>query len=340
MNAVGFTHHLPISDPSSLQDVQLPDPVPTGRDLLVRVHATALNPVDTKVRAPKPGNLEHHPPKVIGWDASGVVEAVGPDVTLFQVGDEVYYAGDLNRPGSNAELQLVDERIVGRKPTTLTHAQAAALPLTAITAWEGLYDRLHLRPDGQDAGKTLLVIGGAGGVPSVAIQLARHAGLTVIATASRPESAAWVRDLGAHHVIDHTGDIPAQLRDLGIDSVHHVYCTYGTEQHWNAMVQVLRPGGSIVAIDTATDVNLNALKAKSLTFAWELMFTRPALQTDDMIEQHHLLNRVADLVDAGHVRTTLRETLRPINAANLRAAHERLETRGVIGKIVLEGWED
>jgi NADPH:quinone reductase len=339
MKAAGFTQHLPITDPTSLQDLTLPDPVPGPRDLLVRVHAVAVNPVDTKVRGPKPGDPRHDPPKILGWDASGVVEAVGAEVTLFAVGDEVYYAGDYTRSGSNAELQAVDERIVGHKPRTLAWADAAALPLTAITAWEGLFDRMHIRVSGEDAGKSILIIGGAGGVGSIAIQLAKHAGLKVIATASRPQSAAWVRELGADHVIDHRGDLPAQLAALGIDGVHYVYSTYFTEQHWAGIVAVLRPQGYVVAIDSAKDIDLALLKQKSGTFAWEFMFTRSMFQTDDMAEQGKLLNTVSELVDAGKLRGTVGQRMSPINAENLREAHRQLEGLGVIGKIVLKGWE-
>ena len=339
MKAVGFTQHLPVSDPSSLQDLTLPDPVPGPRDLLVRVQAVAVNPVDTKVRGPKVGDVRHDPPKILGWDASGTVEAVGADVTLFKVGDEVYYAGDYTRPGSNAELQAVDERIVGHRPRSLSFTEAAALPLTVITAWEGMVDRLHIRPTGEDAGKTLLIIGGAGGVGSVAIQLAKQFGVKVVATASRLETVQWVRDLGADEVIDHKGDMPAQLQQLGIDGVHYVYSTYFTEQHWKAIVEVLRPQGGVVAIDSAVNIDLALLKQKSGTFAWEFMFTRSMFQTDDMAEQGRLLNEVAKLVDAGKIRSTLTQTLTPITAENLREAHRQLESLGVIGKIVLEGWK-
>lgn len=339
MKAVGFIQHLPITDPASLQDFVLPDPVPGPRDLLVRVKAVAVNPVDTKVRGPRPGDPRHDPPKIIGWDASGVVEAVGAEVTLFAVGDEVYYAGNYSLPGSNAELQAIDERIVGRKPRTLAFADAAALPLTAITAWEGLFDRMHIRVGGEDSDKSVLIIGGAGGVGSVAIQLAKHAGLTVIATASRPESAAWVRELGADHVIDHRGDMPAQLAALGLGGVHYVYSTYFTEQHWAGIVVMLRPQGYVVAIDSATDIDLAQLKQKSGTFAWEFMFTRSMFQTEDMAEQGKLLNAVSELIDEGKLRGTVGQRMSPINAENLREAHRQLEGLGVIGKIVLEGWE-
>jgi NADPH2:quinone reductase len=338
MKAVGLTQNLSITDPASLQDLTLPAPTPGPRDLLVRVRAVAVNPVDTKVRGPKAGDIRHDPPKILGWDASGTVEAVGEGVTLFKVGDEVYYAGDYTRPGSNAELQAVDERIVGHRPRSLSFAEAAALPLTAITAWEGMVDRLHIRPGGEDAGKTLLIIGGAGGVGSVAIQLAKQFGLKVIATASRQETTQWVRDLGADEVIDHKGDMPAQLKALGIDGVDYVYSTYFTEQHWKAIAEVLRPQGGVVAIDSAKDIDLALLKQKSGTFAWEFMFTRSMFQTDDMAEQGRLLNAVAELIDAGKIRSTVTQTMTPINAENLREAHRQLEGLGVIGKIVLDGW--
>lgn len=341
MNAVGFTQHRPIDDPESLQDLTLPTPEPGPRDLLVQVKAVAVNPVDTKVRSPKAGPAQaarHDPPKVLGWDASGVVEAVGDEVTLFAVGDEVYYSGDYTRPGSNQQLQAVDERLVGHKPASLSHAEAAALPLTTITAWEGMVDRMHVRPGGEDAGKTLLIIGGAGGVGSMVIQLARHFGLKVIATASRPETVQWARDLGADEVIDHRGDMPAQLRALGIGGVNYVFSTYFTEQHWDAIVEMLLPQGAVVAIDTAKEIDLGRVKQKSATFAWEFMFTRSMFQTPDMGEQGKLLSEVARLVDAGQVRSTVTQTLTPINAENLREVHRQLETLGVIGKIVLEGW--
>jgi len=338
MNAVGFTQHRPIDDPESLQDLTLPTPVPGPRDLLVRVHAVAVNPVDTKVRGPKPGDPRHDPPKILGWDASGVVEAVGSEVTLFAVGDEVYYAGDYTRPGSNQQLQAVDERIVGHKPASLSHAEAAALPLTTITAWEGMVDRMHIRPGGEDAGKTLLIIGGSGGVGSVVIQLARQFGLKVIATASRPETVQWARELGADEVIDHKGDMPAQLRALGVGSVNYIFSTYFTEQHWDAIVEMLLPQGAVVAIDTAKEIDLGRVKQKSATFAWEFMFTRSMFRTPDMGEQGRLLSEVARLVDAGKISSTVTQTLRPINAENLREAHRQLEGLGVIGKIVLDGW--
>ena len=341
MKAIGLTHYLPITDPAALLDVELPQPQAGGRDLLVKVAAISVNPVDTKVRsqaAPAEAN-----PRVLGWDAAGVVSAVGPDVTLFKVGDPVYYAGSILRPGANSEYHLVDERIVGRKPASLDFDQAAALPLTSITAWEALFDRLAISPSGAHAGKSLLVIGGAGGVGSIAIQLARQLGeLTVIATASRPESAAWCRDLGAAHTIDHNGDIPAQLKAIGHAQVDYILCLNETDLHLPAMAEAVGPQGaicSIVRIEQPVPAALmTQLFSKSARLAFELMFTRSSFQTADMIDQHHLLDAVAGLVDQGTLRTTLGENYGTINAANLRRAHATLEGRRAIGKIVLSGF--
>jgi len=338
MKAVGIRKYLPISDEASLVDLEIPKPDVGGRDLLVAIRAIAVNPVDTKVRAPKDGVED--PPRILGWDAAGVVEAVGPQVTLFAPGDEVFYAGSIIRPGSNSEFHLVDERIVGRKPSSKTFSEAAALPLTSITAWEGLFDRLGVSAEGADAGKRVLLLGGAGGVGSIAIQLAKQvAGLEVIATASRDESRAWCLDLGADHVVNHRENIPEQVRALGIDGVEFVFCLNSTDQHWDAMVEIVAPQGGICAIvDTSGPVDVGPLKRKSASFSWEFMFTRPMFETSDMIEQHRLLNRVSELVDAGVVRTTVGEVLKPISAANLRRAHAQIEGGHTVGKIVLEGW--
>lgn len=338
MKAVGLTRYLPITDPESLLDIELPKPLPGPRDLLVRVQAVAVNPVDYKVRAPKPG--VENPPRVLGWDAAGIVEAVGEQVTLFRPGDAVYYAGDITRSGSNAEWHCVDERIVGRKPRSLSFREAAALPLTAITAWEGLFDRLRLDRDGGDRGRSVLIVGAAGGVGSIAIQIAKQvAGLTVIATASRPDSAAWCRALGADAVIDHTGDLPAQARALGHATVDAVLCCNDIDRHFPALATLIRPQGLICSIlSNEQPLSFEPLKSKSAGFIIEFMFTRAMYGTPDLIEQHHLLNRVADLVDAGHLRTTLRRVVGPLNATNLRAAHAELEAGRTIGKLVLDGY--
>ena len=285
MKGIGLYRYLPIDDPESLQDVTVEKPVPQGRDLLVNVKAVSVNPVDAKVRLPK--DRTEASPRVLGWDAAGVVEAVGGDCTLFKPGDEVYYAGSIARAGSNSEFQLVDERIVGRKPNNLDFAEAAALPLTAITAWEGLFDRLAVPQDRErNAGKTLLIIGAAGGVGSIATQIAKDAGLTVIGTASRPESAQWARDQGADHIIDHHQPFAAQLQQLGFAHVDYIFCLNLTELHWANMAEAIAPQGKICSIvETDELLNLTLLKNKSVTFAWELMFTRALYQTPDMIEQ-------------------------------------------------------
>lgn len=338
MKAIGLTRYLPITDPQSLQDVEIDKPTPTGHDLLVKTEAIAVNPVDTKVRAPK--SQVEPKPRVLGWDAAGTVAAVGPDVTLFKVGDPVYYAGSITRPGTNAEYHLVDERIVGNKPASLDFANAAALPLTAITAWEALFDRLGISPKGDHAGRSVLIIGGAGGVGSIGIQLAKVlAGLTVIATASRPASQEWCRKLGADHTVDHRGDLPAQLKAMGFAEVDYILCFNDTDGHFPAMAELVAPQGKICTIvENARPLPVELLKSKSATFVWEFMFTRAMFGTPDMIAQHRLLNEVAQLVDAGRLQTTLGENLGRINAENLRRAHAMLEGGRTIGKLVLEGF--
>jgi NADPH2:quinone reductase len=333
MKAVAHTRPLPITDAAALIDVELPKPVPGPRDLLVRVEAVSVNPVDTKRR--KDAAKADDKPRVLGWDAAGVVEAVGAEVTLFKPGDAVYYAGDVTRPGANSELHAVDERIVGRKPKKLDFAQAAAIPLTAITAWESLFDLMKV-----EAGKSILVIGGAGGVGSMGIQLAKIAGLEVIATASRAETIAWCRELGADHVVDHRKPLPAQLAALGRKNVHYIANFSGDlDSYWDAMAEMIAPFGRMAAIvGNAKPLASDAVRAKSVTFSWEFMFTRSRFQAPDMIEQHRLLGQVADWLDSGKLRGTLKETLSPINAANLRAAHARLESGTMIGKLVLKGW--
>jgi NADPH2:quinone reductase len=336
MKAVALTHYLPIENPNAFLDVTLETPSPQGHDILVGIKAVAVNPVDTKVRAPK--DTVEPSPRVIGYDASGVVEAVGPDVTLFKVGDAVYYAGDITRSGTNQEFHLVDERIVGHKPTSLSHAEAAALPLTTITAYEAFFDRLGIDRDGADKGQTILIIGAAGGVGSIGIQLAKQAGLTVIATASRPETSAWVQDLGADHVINHREDMVAQVRALGMHHVDHI-AVFNDMRHWDAAVELIRPQGGIVSIDgTDTPMPMAGMKMKAASLHWEFMFARAMHKTPDMIEQHKLLTHVAKEIDAGRIRTTVSQVLTPINAANMREAHRLIETGMAKGKIVVEGF--
>ena len=338
MKAVALTRYLPIDDPQSLLDVELPVPTASGHDVLVRVEAISVNPVDTKIRSPKP-QVEAQP-KVLGYDAAGVVEAIGEHVTLFQPGDEVYYAGDVTRSGSNAQFQLVDERLVGRKPTTLDFAQAAALPLTAITAWELLFDRMPYSIDMEGNTRSLLIIAGGGGVGSIAIQLARHADFTVIATASRTETADWCKSMGAHHVIDHRQPLAPQLESLGFKQVDAVLNLADTDRYWEVIGEIIAPLGHVgLIVEPSGLLKIgDPYKAKSVGIHWEMMFARPRFRTADMIEHHRLLGRVASLVDAGELRTTHTETLGSINAANLREAHRRLESGTTIGKLVLAGW--
>ena len=340
MKAVGCTRPLSITNPDSLQDFELPKPDPQERDLLVRVEAVSVNPVDTKIRSSQPDDQHDATPRVLGWDVAGVVESGGLHVSLFQPGDEVYYSGSLIRPGANSEYHLVDERLVAKKPASFNMAQAAALPLTAITAYEALFDRLGISQHGESEGKAILIIGGAGGVGSLAIQLAKIAKLHVITTASRPESQAWCQKLGADDVIDHTYSIPEQLKQLHRPMVEYILNTSQTDQHWQAMCEAIKPQGRICGIvDTTESVDLNALKRKSATFVWEFMFTRSMYETEDMVEQHQLLTRVAEWVDRQKIQSTLTETLSPINAANLRTAHAKVESGRMIGKLVLTGWD-
>ena len=339
MKAIARRRPLPIDHPDALQDIELPRPHPQGRDLLVKVAAVSVNPVDTKMRR-LTGSLDQEDVlRVLGWDAAGVVEAIGAEVQLFQPGDEVYYAGSIVRPGCNSEWHVVDERIVGRKPATWNMAQSAALPLTVITAYEALVDRMGIALDGRYEGQSILIIGGAGGVGSIAIQLAKLGKLPVMATASRAESEAWCRTMGAHAVIDHTQLMPPQLAALGFPTVDYILNTSSTEQHWQAMSEAIKPQGRLCGIVDATEpVDLNALKRKSATFSWEFMFTRAMYQTEDMIRQHELLTQVADWIDHGQIQPTLTETLSPITAANLRLAHAKVESGRMIGKVVLAGW--
>jgi zinc-binding alcohol dehydrogenase family protein len=336
MKAVGFTHYLPVADAHAFLDLDIEAPTPTGRDILVAVKAVAVNPVDTKVRGPK--DKVEETARIIGYDASGVVKAVGPDATLFKSGDEVFYAGDITRSGTNAEFHLVDERIVGQKPKSLSHAEAAALPLTTITAYEAFFDRLRIDRDGADKGQSILIIGAGGGVGSIGIQLAKQAGLTVIATASRPETTAWVKELGADHVVNHREDMVAQVHALGMQHVDHI-AIFNDMRHWNAAVELIRPQGGIVSIDdTELPMPMGGMKMKAASFHWEFMFARSMHQTPDMIEQHKLLSYVAEQIDAGNIKTTVSEVLSPINAANMREAHRLVETGQAKGKIVVEGF--
>lgn len=332
MKAIALTHYLPSDHPHCFIESDLPDPTPGPRDLLVRVNATSINPVDTKVRAPK--DKVESSPRVLGWDAVGEVIAVGSDVTLFKAGDRVWYAGDISRPGSNSALQLVDERIAALAPRTLSDTQAAALPLTAITAWETLFERMSLT---RESTGRLLIIGGAGGVGSIAIQLARQlTGMEVIATASRPETREWCLDMGAHQVVSHH-HLQAELKALGISEVDAIFCTNATEQHWNTMASLIRPFGHICTIAESSDPwDLGLLKPKSVTFSQEFMFTRSLFQTPDMIEQHNLLGRVAALIDEGVLKTTLSKVVPELTPLTLARAHAELEAGRMVGKLVID----
>lgn len=337
MKAVGYHKPGSIDRDDALVDLEVANPAPGSRDLLVRVKAVSVNPVDVKVRASAERSAES--PKILGWDAAGIVEAVGSDVTLFKAGDEVFYAGDISRPGTNSELHIVDERIVGHKPAKLNWAEAAALPLTAITAWELLFDRLGVSYGQKKASGALLVINGAGGVGSILIQLARRlTGLTVIATASRPETIDWVTKMGAHHVIDHHKPLDEELARIGIPEVEYVAGLTASDRYLKLFPKIVAPQGHIALIDDPASFDIVPLKRKAITVSWELMFTRSLFGTVDMIEQHKLLDEVAHLVDAGVLATTLTETVSPINAANLKKVHALVESGKAIGKTVLEGF--
>jgi NADPH:quinone reductase len=375
MKAVGLYKHLPIEDPQSLIDLDIQQPEhPTGRDLLVAIKAISINPLDTKVRRGSiPPTKNEKLPRILGWDAAGEVIAAGSDCTLFEKGDAVYYAGSISRPGTNCEFHLVDERIVGRKPKSLSFEEAAALPLTTITAWESLYDRLSLYSDTirrktvlpaispsnvSDKNKShsqssILIIGGAGGVGSIVIQLVKNlinhppsssalfSGINVIVTASRNESVEWCKKMGADFVINHHKDLRSQIKELvGVEYIDYILCLNDTDGHFDIMKQLVAPQGKICSIvETKAPVDLGGiLRQKSATFVWEVMFTRSLFQTPDMIAQHHLLNTVADLIDNKKIKTTLTDLLSPINAENLRKVHKKMESGTTIGKIVLSGF--
>jgi len=346
MKAVGYLNSLPVDAPESLLDIELPQPVATGHDLLVKVSAIAVNPVDYKIRQRVSASEGQY--KVLGWDAVGEVVATGDKVSHFSPGDKVFYAGDLTRAGSNAEFQLVDERIVGKQPKSLSAAEAAALPLTAITAWELLFERLGIAQESatntDKSNDVLLVIGAAGGVGSILLQLAKTlTNATVIATASRESSKQWVTELGADYVVDHTQPLAAQINQLveqeSLGAVTHVASLNNTDAYLDDLVEVLAPMGKLGLIDDPESLDISKLKLKSISLHWEFMFTRSMFQTQDMDYQHALLNRVADLVDEGAIKTTIGKNIGVINAENLKAAHAELEAGTAIGKIVLEGFQ-
>lgn len=351
IKAIGYQDNLPIDNEQSLQDITLTKPTASGHDIVVEVKAISVNPVDCKIRKARPAPEGEY--AVIGWDAAGVVTAVGDKVSLFSVGDRVYYAGDLTRSGSNAEYQLVDERIVGRMPASLSFAEAAALPLTTITAWEMLFDRLQVpvsknvasgnNADSIDSANanevSVLVVGAAGGVGSILTQLLKaRTSATIIGTASREESVQWLKDLGTDHVIDHCNPLFDELQKTGITEVDYVVSLNNTQEHYEEIIKCLKPQGKLGLIDDPAALDIIPLKMKSLSLHWEFMFARSMFQTPDMIEQHHLLTDVAKMIDGGEIKTTIAHHLGTITAEHLRDAHHMLENRQAHGKIVLEGW--
>jgi len=336
MKAIGFKTSLPITEKESFIEFETLKPIAKGHDLLVKISAVSVNPVDFKIRQNSAKDTVLETPKIIGWDAVGIVESVGEDVRLFEVGDEVYYAGDITKQGSNAEYQVIDERIVGRKPNSLSIEEAAAMPLTSLTAWEILFDRIRISPE-KDKGKSILIIGGAGGVGSIAIQLAKKiAGLTVIATASRPETIDWCKKQGADFVVDHK-DLVSSVREAGFQYVDFILDFVDTNLYWDTMAELIKPQGHIASITGSSEpVVLNKLKSKSASFSWEFMYTRSTFETEDIQEQHVILNKIADLLDDGTLKTTLNKTLKGLKAENFRNTHELLESGKTIGKIAIK----
>lgn len=336
IKAIGFKQSLPITEKESFIEFETEKPTPDGYDLLVKIAAISVNPVDFKIRELAAMDTILDTPKIIGWDAVGVVEGVGDKTSKFKVGDEVYYAGDITRSGSNAEYQLIDERIVGHKPKKLTSAEAAAIPLTGLTAWESLFDRIKVNPE-TDKGKTVLILAGAGGVGSIAIQLAKKvAGLTVIATASRTDSENWCKELGADFVVNHR-NLKAELEKIGHGEVDYILDFVDLEGYWETATEIIKPQGHIVSITgSSKPLNLDLLKSKSVTFSWELMYTRSMYNTNDIEQQHHILNKIADLLDAGTLKTTLTTTLKGFTVNNLKEAHKMQESGKTIGKTVIQ----
>jgi NADPH2:quinone reductase len=336
MKAIGFKTSLPITDADSFIEFDAPVPTPVGHELLVKIQAISVNPVDYKIRQNSAKNTVLDTPKIIGWDAAGIVEATGEDVSLFKPGDAVFYAGDITKQGCNAEYQVIDERIVGKMPQTSGVEAAAAMPLTSLTAWEILFDRMRINAE-KDKGKSLLIIAGAGGVGSIAIQLAKKiAGLQVIATASRPETAEWCKAMGADIIINHK-DLINEVHNAGFKFIDFIVDFVDVNMYWDAMAELIKPQGHIASITgSATPVVLNKLKTKSASFSWEYMYTRPVFQTEDMIEQHHILNTIADLLDDGTIKTTINQTLNGLTVDNLKQAHTLLESGKTIGKMVIK----
>lgn len=337
MNAIGLQTSLPITESKSLISFETDFPVGKPNDIIVKITAVSMNPVDTKIRSNFAKETILETPRILGYDAVGTIVKIGDNVTMFKPGDRVYYAGDVSRSGSNAEYQVVDSRIVALAPVNLSDAEAAALPLTAITAWEALFDRLRIKNQNENKKKTLLIIGGAGGVGSIATQIAKQlTDLTVIATASRPETTEWVKQMGADHIANHH-NLEASVKSLGFDNVDYIFNTSDTMSHWDAMVELIAPQGMISCIvETHGNVDLGKLQSKSVGVIWEMMFTRPLYETDDILQQHHILKDIAKLVDDGRIQTTLKETLIGLNVETLKTAHKKIESGKTIGKIAIQ----
>ncbi|HCD06902.1 MAG TPA: zinc-binding alcohol dehydrogenase family protein [Lactobacillus sp.] len=336
MKAIGFQQHLPITDPKSLFEFELVKPTPKGHDLLVKVNAISVNPVDIGVR--KNGHATLKKPKIIGWDAVGTVTEVGQKVTLFKKDDRVFYAGSFIRSGSNSEYQLVDERIVGIAPKKLSDAQAAAMPLTSLTAWEALFEQLEIDPKDKtnNHNKNILIINGSGGVGSVATQLAHWAGLNVIASASRPETISWTTAHGADKTVNHRKDLVTEVRQLGYKYVDYILELNDLDGHWNEMAELIKPSGHIASItENHRPINLRKLTTKRATFAWEWMYSKSYYQTSDMITQHQILNHISHLLDEGTIKSTINKKLSPINVDKLKMAHQLVETNHMVGKVVI-----
>lgn len=337
MKAIGVTRYLPTEDPDCFVEKDIEKPAAAGRDLLVEVKAVSVNPVDTKIRKSKANDGTF---RILGWDVSGTVVETGQDCSFFRKGDDVYFSGNISKNGANSEFHAVDERIVGRKPKSLNHAQAAALPLTTLTAWEAMFERMSISTDPEvNRGRNILLIGSAGGVGSIASQLASHAGLGVLGTASRPDSVEWAKNHGVDVTLDRKKDLNSQLEGLGMDYVDYIFCMNSIEEHWESIVKMVAPLGRICSIVSSREnLDLKGLWSKSASFSWESMSARPNFRTADMVKQHEILDTVADLVDAGHIRSTLKENLGRINRENLAKAHSKIESGSTIGKVVMEGF--
>ncbi|XP_049869166.1 zinc-type alcohol dehydrogenase-like protein SERP1785 [Pectinophora gossypiella] len=336
MKAVVLQKYLPISDPSSLIDMEVNVPELEDSQVLIEVRAISVNPIDTKIRAPKGEAL--NATRILGWDGSGVVALKGSHARTFNVGDEVFFTGDLRKNGSNAEYVAIDEIMVGAKPKNLNFEEAAAMPLTSVTAYEALFDRMLL--SAKDKGKSLLIINSAGGVGAASIQLAKNVGLYVIGTASRPESEAFSRRMGADLVLNHKEDLYAQLKVSGFSKgVDYIMVNFDPYPYWDLLMKIIKPQGTIcLVVDCSRPVDIRLLKDKSVTLVSEMMGTRIRYDTEDKDRHHEILQEISKLLEYKKMKTTLTKVIAPINAANLRDAHRLIEERRMIGKLVLSGF--